>query len=313
MTSFGRGRGILPSKQTVSGPTRSIVKCYPIIKQSSAEHLVTLPPDNAISVSESDNSESAINLHSFEEKLISLSEKDSLFQLITDVINDSNCTVDIVNEMIQIIIDRCMWLPTVSRKFAGLLNFLCSHKIFGRDIKRFTLTALQTIYEDRDTLKNSKKYGECTFRNAVILIAEVYYRYRMEEGNRFKLFVGPILTYLKMLVNSSDENDILIIAQQFSWSCDHMKSVDLNGVNELMLDIHHSIISNRNHRTEKGNCLLLLCVELFIHPLENFSEDIKEFYSKVLKESMFSTIAPPSLDLNDDQLKHYTTIRKFFS
>ncbi|XP_075233926.1 uncharacterized protein LOC142331748 [Lycorma delicatula] len=308
MTSFGRGRGILGSRQTVSGPVPNI-KCFPVTKRNSLENTVTSSPVPLIL----DNCESSPNLHQFGEKLISLSDKDSLFKLISDIINDSNCTVDIVDKMVQIIINRSMWFPTLWKKYASLLDFLSSHKFFGENIKKCTLTALQEFYDDRDTLRVSKKYGERTFQNAVILTGEIYYRFRPEKLVRFRFFAKPMITYLKMLVNSSDENDILIIAQQISWNASHMKSVDENTMNELILDIRHSIISNSFCRTEKCNCLLLLCIELLNLPFENFSENIKEFYHKILGKEILQTVIPPPLDMDDDDLKHYNIIRKFFA
>lgn len=309
MTSFGRGRGILPSKK-VSAPLPT--NGYSSVLVPSPADIV-LPSPAATAAATYVNLKSPPDLHSFGEKLLSLRDDECLFPLIFDIISNDMCTVEIVERMVAIIIDRCMWLPSVSKKYADLLSILTLHKIFGKNIRQFTFNSLQNFFEDREELLKSKKYGESTFRNVVILTGEIYYRYRIQNSkSRYSIFHQPMLTYLKMLVKSKDEGDILTLSQQISWNGCEISKADKEAFDELMFDVRRCIV-NSNDYTQKTKWVLLLCHELSFKSFEYLPDNVKTFYQKNLGGNILATIFPPPLALDNPlDPDYFRPIQHFF-
>lgn len=63
-----------------------------------------------------------------------------------------------------------------------------------------------------------QKKSPIAFRNAVLMLGEYYHKARLSTGGPMYLFTEPLCTYLKMLLESSEEEDLELFALQVSYN-----------------------------------------------------------------------------------------------
>ncbi|XP_058788581.1 uncharacterized protein LOC131662732 isoform X1 [Phymastichus coffea] len=165
------------------------------------------------------------------------------------------------------------------RQFGIKLNIVCCDpKIYTLTdcmLRSIILTILQKDYEERDQIK---KRSIVQFRNAVSLLGGVYCNFKI-NGTPLKILSGPLLCYLQMLLDTSEEEDIELITVQLFVNGSKIFEKPLHGSEDFLISVRRVLV-NRN-LSAKSRAMLLYIIDSSHQSFKPLSGEIKEFYFKI--------------------------------
>ncbi|KAL7289655.1 hypothetical protein TKK_0016384 [Trichogramma kaykai] len=198
---------------------------------------------------------------------------DDIIPVIEEAMTKSSLP-EIMNELHERALD--------DRAFTIKLSTICDPKIIGitdKNSNSLRVLLLQTLQKDYEERGELKKKSEHVLRNAISLMGEVYYRY-IVGGKPFEYLAAPLISYIEMLLESAEEEDIELAVREISING---KSLSLQAVPELknlILKFKQTLI--KRNLSAKSRALILLVLELENNNYEPLNAEKEEFYASEL-------------------------------
>ncbi|XP_015588236.1 uncharacterized protein LOC107264466 [Cephus cinctus] len=159
-------------------------------------------------------------------------------------------------------------------------------------VRRILMSILQIEYENRD---ETQKKDPVKFRNGVSLLGEFYYRMKLDSGSVISVLTKPMLNYLKGLLTTASEEDILLVARMLSINGRNILAQQSSKLEELILDVK-SVLIDRN-LSAYSRSMLILILDLHIHQYSSLPGYLQKFYVEHIGADTMLQIQEPQAEL----------------
>lgn len=199
-----------------------------------------------------------------------------------------------------------------------VVSMVASNAFLELEISRQKIRWLFTQHIQH-TYRNSKllqKTNPNSFRIAVRLLSEFYNKAKLSNGNRILTLVAPLIHYFKMLLKSSEPEDIQLFTSRLCLNATAIGSTFPKQLTDVLCSVKKTLINNVQ-LTENSKVFLMLVVDFAHNSFEFLPQEIMEFYQKELGDKIIGQLqyrlGPLSVQ-NDFAIKlfdkYITTINK---
>ncbi|XP_011493858.1 PREDICTED: uncharacterized protein LOC105359079 [Ceratosolen solmsi marchali] len=188
------------------------------------------------------------------------------------------------------------------RQFCLKLAIVCSdyklYSIKNNQFRKIILGITQRDYEDREKLKQQNIVH---FRNAIVFLGELYNSLIISGPLQFLAL--PLLNYLQMLLEASEEEDIEITMTQLCINGRKLWMEYQCNMEEFVMQVR-SVLIHRN-LSARSRGMLLCIMEIANKSYTKLPEKLHEFYSKELGVHLFSHVQRPDANsITNTKLKN---------
>ncbi|XP_014217528.1 uncharacterized protein LOC106646039 [Copidosoma floridanum] len=273
--SFGRGRGFSDGKDI---PLRRPGQSMPIKYNDLINFIANLSIKDATSGVKTDE----------------------IVQIINDAIKNKSLK-EVYDELHEHALNS-------DRQFCIKLALACCdskiHSINDNSLRLMVLQKLQKNYEEKDEIKQNSIFA---FRNAVVLLGEVYNNLRI-SNRPMDIFANPLLDYLNILLETSEEPDVYIVTSQIYTNGRKIFDTIPTQLAHFIMKVRLVLI-NRNV-SAKSRGMLLFIIDFANQNYAPLTELLKEFYLNDLDNKLLAEILTGDRSDNESTSKNNIHVEK---
>ncbi|XP_008207935.1 uncharacterized protein LOC100679564 isoform X2 [Nasonia vitripennis] len=213
---------------------------------------------------------------------LTLDETSSKVDDIAQAINDS-----IKNNSLKEVIEDLHNQALEDSVFGTKLAIACSDtKVYSINDCNLRLILLQTLQKDFEERGEIKKRSVFQFRNAVTLLGEVYMRLKI-NGKLLDILAGPLLQYLELLLEASEEEDIALVSSMILMNGQKIFETSPSELEDFTIRAR-GVLINRNLSARSRGALLFIIDLTSAHFA--LPEKLKEFYQNEIENLNINNI-----------------------
>lgn len=218
---------------------------------------------------------------------VTLLEKPFIICCAEFLVNPKTTEV-LVNEWIEYTMRMSLTSTDFCITFASYFKTLTQHTVFGKMIKKVTIDYLQEYYEERTT---NFQHKQDDFYGSVILLGQIFLRYQI-KGKPLRVFAQPLLEYLLMICDDTNEESIKIVAEQISLNGKALESIVPETMTRLMVSVQRRLLVTTS---DSLRTWLLLVINLCFYG-QPLTSEICEIFSTTIGINTIQEMVPPSAD-----------------
>nr|CAI5864773.1 unnamed protein product [Callosobruchus analis] len=178
------------------------------------------------------------------------------------------------------IYEGCLSDPELGTKLVMMIasRSFITQEVHDQNIRLLFLTKLQNSFEDA---KQLQKMNPVIFRNSVHLLGEFYNKARLANGQQLKFMATPLLTNLKMLLDTAQLEDLKLFTTQLYLNGASLKAECPELLSEVLNSVRLTLVSDRVVSKE-CRLWLLLALDVASNRFGLQPAEIQKFYQEQL-------------------------------
>ncbi|CAH0550645.1 unnamed protein product [Brassicogethes aeneus] len=280
-TSGGRGRGWLNVYKSNSAPIQPGIVPEPVINNAK-------PVDNTKFV---DAREEYMDLANKVKKL-NVNDDGILFnQKIKYILeNWKECCSngEEVEKSFEYLYEACLQDIDLASKTVLMISSrtFISQEVHDQNIRMMFLRKLQEIFEGCHQLQKSNPIA---FRNSIQILGEFYNKARLANGEQFTFMASPLVSYLDMLLEATNVDDLKLFTTQLYLNGSSIKNEIPEKIIEIIIKVRQ-LLSSDKKIVRDGKLWLLLALEVSNNRFTILPAEAHSFYQEMLGDAAMATL-----------------------